>query len=344
MSTPLAQAGAAQQAGGYTHSHTERLARYLALESMGPGELRRFAESLPRSLAYRDAGGKTVRARELLLANGSAANSPLIPVEVLGTVLEGARKRTCMREVLPTIQMKTTKVILPVGTGGVSAPVVPPGAEIPIETAEYSHYELEAVKYGLRPMITQEMIDDLLFDVIAQEIQFAGAKLETTLNRLALEDLIARGNDAATALKLKSAADPYSLHAIAEATAQIRGKGFDPTKLVLTPVGWSRVMTELTTSRNQLQDESMRSGTLGKIMGLDTHICSVDAKDWSDKYVGILLDADRAGRIGIRKDITVANFTDEIRQMRGLTVTASWAVSGPKEKGKWPAITLLKNA
>jgi hypothetical protein len=109
-------------------------------------------------------------------------------------------------------------------------------------------------------------------------------------------------------------------------------------------------MAELTSTRNQLQDETIRSGAIGKIMGMDTHQCSVSAttggKDWLETYVGIMLDADRSGAIGIRKDITVANYQDEIRQLRGLTVTAQWAVAGPKEEkgGKWPGIALLKAA
>jgi len=328
-------------------THTRRLEQYLALETMGPGEIRQYAESLPRALAYRDAEGKIVRARELLITEGSAANSPLIPTEILGTVLEGAEPKKCMRNVLPIIQMPTRHVVIPVGPSGATAPVVAEGAEVPIEVGDYGHYDLTAVKYGVRPMISQEAIDDLQFDVVAQEIKFAGAKLETTLNQLAILDLIARGNDSTNPLKLKSTQDPYPLHAIAEATANIRKKGFDPSKLVLTPAGWTRVMAELTSTRNQLQDETIRSGAIGQIMGMQTHVCSVSAgkTDWMDTYVGILLDADRSGSIGIRKDITVANFDDQIRQLRGLIVTASWAVAGPKEeKGKWPGIALLKAA
>lgn len=313
--------------------HTHRLARYLSLESKGPTETRRFAESLPPSLNYRDFDGKTINARELLIAEGTVANTAIVPTEILATVLEGAEPIKCMRDVLPTFAMRGQILRVPCGDAGMFAPVVAEGAEIPILDQAYTHYELRAIKYGVRPMITQEAVDDLMFDVVAAEIRKAGYRLENTLNQLVLRDLIRRAN---RTVDLEGA-NPIS--DLASATSTMMGAGYTPDAVVFSPVGYATILGALTSIHSQLQDETIRSGSIGRLLGLDVKVCSVPAKanrsggdddtaDWGEKTVGMVLAKSAAGSIGIRKDITVANYADTIRQMQGITVSARWAVGG----------------
>jgi hypothetical protein len=310
--------------------HTRRLAQFLEMEAMGASELKKTVETkVPRELSYHDYDGKIVNARELLISEG-IQGSTLIPTEIAATVIEGSEPVRCMREVLPVLQMRTPSMAVPYGETGTYAPVVAEGAEIPVEDQTYGSVTLTARKYAVRPLITNEMVDDALFDIIAMEIRKGGYRLENALNKYALGEILdAHGNTSA-------AATTTPLLMAAKCQAEIIGDGFTPDKLVMCPGFYGASMAEGMVFGNQMGADLTRSGSLGNILGMDSRICGIAYASTVGSHVwryttnadvgAFMFDSNSAGVIGMRQDIRVEQYADSIRQMQGVSLSMRFDV------------------
>lgn len=324
--------------------HTRRLAQFLAMDSMGASELKRTVEkTIPRELSYHDHDGKIVGARELLLSEG-LEGSTLIPTEIMATVVEGSEPARIFRNILPIYQMRGMSMAIPVGETGTYAPIVSEGAEIPIETQDYTSVTFNAVKYGVRPVITNEMIDDGMFDVIAAEVRKAGFRMENTLNRVALAEMI--DNDANVADCGGSGATPLLF--LAAAQQNVLADGFMPNQIVFHPAAYAACQQEGLVLANQFATDFLREGVLGTILGMPTHMCSIASSTtvgdpgkstatWgftSNDHVGALvLDTTVCGAIGMRQDLKVEQYADSIRQMQGITLSMRFDVQALQTNG-----------
>ena len=311
--------------------HTRRLAQFLEMESMGQVELKKTVEkSVPRELSYHDFDGKVVNARELLISEG-IQGSTLIPTEIYATVIEGAEPVKCIRNVLPIVPMKGMIMKMPYGETGTYAPVVAEGAEIPIQDQTYTDATFTAAKYAVRPLITNEMIDDALFGIIAEEIRKSGSRLENALNYKGM-DVFLSNYDSGN-LEACGGAGATPLLFIAKVVADLNKNGFTPDKLILHPSCLGAVMAESIPLYNTFAVEVIKNGAIGDIMGCNTYkngvalaTSTTNSKTWgfasSASYVGaIMIDSTRAGAIGMRQDIKVEQYADSIRQMQGISLS-----------------------
>ena len=308
--------------------HTRRLADYLAMERMGPAEFKKAIETrIPKQLSYYDWEGKVVNARELLQSEGLATTN-LIPTEVMGTLTEGSEPAKCMRNVLPVYRMPGPVMTVPYGETGTYAPSVGEGAEVPIETQTISVGTLTAVKYGIRPLITREMVADAKFDVIASEIRKAGYKIENGLNREALSVVLESSGTATDS----GGAGATPLLMLAKCVGGLIGLGFQATDIVFQPVCYGATMGAFTAPAGDMADMITRTGQMGQLFGCRTHVCGIadssSTYTWgwgTDNYIGALvLDRNAAGAIGIREDINVEQYSDPVRDLVGMKVTARW--------------------
>jgi len=314
-------------------THTRRLADYLEMAHMGPSEFKKAVNSrIPKELAYQNfETGKVENARELLQSEGLATTN-LIPTEVYATVIEGSEPAKCMRNAMAVYRMPSHVMAVPYGETGTYASVVAEGAEIPIETETISVGTLTADKYGVRPLISREMVADAKFDIISNEIRKAGYKIENALNRLALNTFIdATGGNAGTYQSDCGNAGATPLNFTAKAVGAIIGRGFTPTDIIMEPVFYGAVMSAFTSLNTAAGDRAITSGvTPSTLYGLRTHILGVADSaatytwGWtSDGYLGaLLIDRNAAGCIGMREDIGVEQYSDPIRDLVGMKVTA----------------------
>jgi len=312
-------------------THTRRLADYLEMAHMGPSEFKKAVEvRIPRELAY-NLDGKVENARELLQSEGLAA-SGLIPTEVYATVLEGAEPAKCFRTALPTYRMASAVMTVPYGETGTYAGVIAEGAEVPIETETLSVATLTAKKYGSRPLITREMVADAKFDVIAGEIRKAGYKIENALNRLCIDKFLAAGAaDAGTYQTDCGGSGATPLAFTAKAVGTVIGRGFRPTDLVMCPVFYGLIMSAFTSLSTSTADRVTAGGMApAQLFGMNTHVCGVS--DTTATYVwgfaangelgAIAFDRNSFGGVGMREDIGVEQYSDPVRDLVGMKVTA----------------------
>jgi hypothetical protein len=307
---------------------TQLLKTYLkiGLEEPNGRALQHIVETIPRSLgAYHD--GKVEPVRELLLTT-AIESTTLIQTEMHATVLEGAEPWKCMRQACRVLPMKANTLTIPVGEVGSYAPEVAEGAEIPISDQDYTSVTLTAKKYGVRPMITDEMVADALYPVIEMEIQKAGAKLENTLNKIALGALI----DGTANNEHDASGSNLGIKAIATAVKKVKSDHFLADRIVLHPDAEALIMADYIPT-GYVGAEAAQNGKLPNLLGLAPFVTSVEAassQTWeynSDGDIGmVVFDSGNSTVIGERQPITIKRYEDIVRQLQGGTVSARWAV------------------
>ncbi len=298
----------------------------IGLEEPNGRALQHIVDTIPRELGtvY---DGKIEPVRELLLTT-AIESTTLIQTEMHATVLEGAEPWKCMRQACTVLPMKANTLTIPVGEVGSYAPEVAEGAEIPIGVQDYSSVTLTAKKYGIRPMITDEMVADALYPVMEMEIRKAGAKMENTLNRLALTELI----DNTSANEHDASGTNLGIKAIATAIKLVKADGFIPDRIVLHPDAEALIMADYIPT-GYVGAEAAQSGKLPNLLGLSpfiTNVADASSQTWeynSDGDIGmVVFDSGNSTVIGERQPITIKRFDDVIRQLQGGTVSARWAV------------------
>ena len=298
----------------------------IGIEEPNGRALQRIVETIPRSLgAVHD--GKIEPVRELLLST-AIESTTLLQTEMHATVLEGAEPWKCMRQACTVLPMKANTLTIPVGEVGSYAPEVAEGAEIPISDQDYTAVTLTAKKYGVRPMITDEMVADALYPVIEMEIRKAGAKLENTLNQIALTNLI----DNTSANEHDTGGNNQGIKAIASAIKKVKADGFIPDRIVLHPDAEALIMADYIPT-GYVGAEAAQNGKLPNLLGLSpfiTNVADASSETWeynSDGDIGmVVFDSGNSTVIGERQPITIKRYEDIVRQLQGGTVSARWAV------------------
>ena len=233
-----------------------------------------------------------------------------------------------MRQACTVLPMKANTLTIPVGEVGSYAPEVAEGAEIPISDQDYTAVTLTAKKYGVRPMITDEMVADALYPVMEMEIRKAGAKLENTLNQIALTELI----DNTSANEHDTGGTNQGIKAIASAIKKVKADGFIPDRIVLHPDAEALIMADYIPT-GYVGAEAAQNGRLPNLLGLSpfiTNVADASSETWgyaADKDIGmVVFDSGNSTVIGERQPITIKRYEDIVRQLQGGTVSARWAV------------------
>jgi hypothetical protein len=317
---------------------TQLLRTYLKLALGEPNgrALQRIVErEIPRELGT-VFDGKPEPVRELLLST-AIESTTLIQTEMYNTVIEGAEPFKCMRQALKVLPMTANTLTITIGEAGSYAGEVAEGAEIPIAVQDYSAVTFTAKKYAVRPLITKEMVEDSLYPVIEMEVRKAGAKLENTLNQLALTELIdnTSNNELDVSVATGTAPNDYAnagTKAIVRALRNCKADGFLCDTIVMSPDAEAVVMAEFTPT-SYVGAEAVASGRLPNIMGLKAFTCGVadaSSQTWeynSDGDIGmVVFDSQNSSMIGMRRDITVERYEDPIRDLVGMSATMRCAV------------------
>lgn len=298
------------------------LAQYLEL-AFDPdnGRKHRIIEKeIPRELTTWH-NGKVVPVRELLQTE-SIVGTTLVPAQVLATVVDGAEPQKCMRELVPIYNAKGQRsVVIPLGETGTYAAEVAEGAAAEDDEVTYSSATHTIKKYVSKPSITEEMVADGQWDVIAHETAKAGARLENTFNHFVLGTLLQGSGD-----EIDVSATNVGLKAVAKAMAEMMANGFKADRLVLHPTAMGYIMEEFTPAGGYyaVGDQTI-SGTLpATILGMKVGVCGTTTSSTSytwgygtDGYMGmLLLDSMHCGGAAINQDITLEKFDDPLRGIK----------------------------
>ena len=310
-------------------NHQKLLETYLRIAFAGNAESKEIIErEVPKTLgAMWD--GKPVAVRELLITEGIEGTN-LIPTEVIGTVMRGGDYARCMRDALRIVDAKGPTTRVPLGSATAYAPEVAEGARIGEDNENYSYADIVIKKYGQRPEITSEMVEDAVADVIAEEVFRAGVAIENTLNQLALTELLDNAGN-----EHDCTGSNLGIKAVAGAMTLIKVDGFKPDKVIMSPELEGLVAAEFVPTAYTGSVEVMNTGLPPKgLLGLQAYSCGV--ADDSDTYAweynsdgdigGIVIDSGKAAAIGMRRDIKLDHYKDPIRDLVGMTATGRFGV------------------
>lgn len=295
---------------------------------MGASKIDDFMSNDPTADRY--------QARQLLLTEGIESTS-VIQEQVMRTVVAGAEKFQVIRNAgTAWYNTKSNALRVPLGEAQRNADIVAEGSEIPDRTQDYGHRDFTIVKYGVKPRISFEMIEDGLVDVVAEEIFYAGAAVENRLNYDALTALAT--NAGRTTTTTGCGTDGTALSVLREAKKLIKGSRTTGAFAADTIIMTGGFEEDLLLNNNLAYasyaggSEAIRSGTLpSKLMGMkwmvtDNGSASVDGTnpweyDNASDVGAIVMEAKRGCGVAMRRDRTVKKFEDITRELQTITVT-----------------------
>lgn len=285
-----------------------------------------LAATIPKNIGYNH-DGTLMRVKELLLTE-AIESTTLIQAEAHATVMEGSEPAICIRDALNVIPMKSQTMNWTVGETGTYAPEVPEATDIPIRNQDYDTVPFVAKKYGDRPMISNELIEDGMFAIAELEMRKSGRRIENRINQNGITELI----DSA-GLEHDCAGSNWGIKAIAAGVSKVRAAGFNADTLIMHPSAEALVLQEFVPTNYYPTEAIVNTGMVPNILGLKSLTCGVTkngTQEWdydTNADIGmVVFDSAAAGAIGMRRDITIENFNDPIKDMVGMTVTARFDI------------------
>lgn len=225
---------------------------------------------------------------------------------------------------------------------GFNAHVVPEGSEIPIEHATWEKFFVSVLKIGVRPVITQEMIDDARWPVMRRNIDQAiraVAKKEDEMIMDALNAGVPNGSPISAGLGgmgtvvenhrismgTEASNNPIGTRAMAKAFTILRKENYTPNTILCNPTQMYElmVMEEYIGVNSQAYmtlpewvKASTVNGTIGRYYGADVVVSE-------NQPAGQILMFDRNVYAVLmeRKPVALDEYNDVIRQIRGVTIT-----------------------
>ena len=312
-------------------SAKETLVKYLELAFDTPyhAEKKAIVASLPKEMSFNQDGEVKTIKRELLLTE-AIETTGLVQTAVANTVAEGANLAKCWFNILPVMRIKGNAYIASYGEAGMYAAEVPEAAEVPNRSQDYNAATFAIKKYAQSPKISNEMIEDAMVDVIAEEIKFAGKAVQYAAERIC-NNAILEGTLAGVTGEWDTTATAGSqgIKAVIKAMAVNRGFGFNPGACVMTPGLEGYCLLDLAApnvNQTLVGNGSIANGFLGMKWG----VCAVadvagGTYTWgsgSNDYIyGLVVDPAACGAIALARPLTVDEYDDPIHDLRGMNVS-----------------------
>jgi HK97 family phage major capsid protein len=268
--------------------------------------------------------------RELLLSD-ELEESHLLQEEVIKTIVEGAKDFRCMRDVFPIERTNTNsvRVVYEPDSPGIAVEV-PEGGKIPVNHDTLSHKTVSIKKYGDRPLLSKEIIEDCLWNRVDLELKRLGYRMENALNNACMKEMLSSGVN--TTGGTAGGIEPSDISDVKRA---IKLDGFLATHMIMHPQAEGEfAKSDYLMKANFAGDSGLlREGKIGKLLGLKSFIYSYDNSDnntnWGstdgDGYIWVGNPSEFMKLI-FRRDIQIEEYDDPIYDLVGLSATMRFGV------------------
>lgn len=262
------------------------------------------------------------RIKEYISTGDGTEGTLLIPKLIMPVMIQETEKRLLPREMAAfvrtgfegssfsvNLEEHDTLDLRKVGEGG----------EIPLDGVGHEYVTFTPVKYGVAIRITREMREDSQFDLFADNLRIVGKRFAENENKLVLTALDQANTTVAGGAQITVAN-------ITTAMQEVEDNDFEPTDM---PVG-NEVLNDLrnidlfTDFGKSGDREMLERGFRGVIYGMmvSRFTSSTKAVPSADsKKHAYVFDRSKAYGIGIKRNITVENFTLPTYDMDGAAVT-----------------------
>ena len=263
------------------------------------------------------------RERKLLELEADANITALVPELVYEQIVAGAEEALCMRDVLrkSTIRMDRPEMKITVWKrpSRVLPQVGDVGAYPNATIGDFNVVTLSAKKYGEIVPISQDLIEDSLFDLVEMLLREEGRIAENTLNQVAIDEIVKNASHS------HDWNNTQPVKAIAEAVSDVKGDNFTPDTLILTPEALADMfMDEHFTYQYIGEAGNIRSQELKQpILGMKVYVLGYPTSYFdyaSGKKVAVVMDSQRAAILGIRENITTDRIEDPLNDLINLKV------------------------
>lgn len=199
------------------------------------------------------------------------------------------------------------------------------GAPIPIFVSSYSNTNVKPAKYGGRPQITKEMLEDSLHDLMANEMEQTGRQLADNENTLVITALDGAANTV-------SGGAAITIANITRARQYLHDNDYQATDLIIGPEVENDLMNIDTFVEADKTGGAATPSTnlIGTIFGMRVWVVSPNAGITSTS--AYVIDRSQAYVIAEKRPLTVENYDDKTHDVSGIVVTQRIAVSAIRTK------------
>lgn len=238
-----------------------------------------------------------------------------VRAEVAQHVEENLTFRAAFREVDAT-DVSSGSIEIPVeGDNGATAGSVSEGSSYPrSDDEQYDKLSISFTKYGTEVEITDEAIQNSLFDVVANQTENKAEDLARTLNNEAysLVSADADGDGNLDNLQDASVGDgdgTLTYGEIVDAMTAVEGEDYDPDLLIVNPTGKADLLkSDEFTRASEMGDEVVRDGAFGRVAGMDVMVDTSGNLAAGEAYC---FDSDKYGFEAVREDMFTEEYRDE---------------------------------
>jgi len=254
--------------------------------------------------------------QQLMLTTTS--ESELIEEQIYDTIIQAAKEER-LREVCRVFNLKNgSSLNFEVATANaMSVSVVAEGAEIPIDVSAYTERIFTPLKYGIRPLITTEMIEDSKFDVIEENIREAGYQMGRNENTLIIAAL--NSGSAITANhQFNSVGTELDIDDLVTAMRRIEEQNMRADTIIIHPkqAAELRLIDTFVEADKSGVNNPINMYMIGRIFTMKIYVNVACTED--KVYV---FDSRYAIACVERRPLSIENYKDNIRDMTGIAVT-----------------------
>lgn len=255
---------------------------------------------------------KSNRLHEILLSDASQATA-----KVLDTVWEAAKPQLIGRELAVVIAQDAPLIKVPRAKIS-KAFEVAEGAEIPVGTEDYDSVTLTPKKYGVRPLISREMVEDTEWDVIEYQLAEAGRAMADLETETIIGQMISDAGNSVAAGTGGTLAYSDVVNIVKECLID----GYTPDAMAIHPSELADLLkdTAIQKAMEWGGEAVAPSGQIARLLGMQV---LVSTKITSG--TALVVDSKHAGVLFIRRDITAEDYEDPVKDLAGVAITSRWA-------------------
>lgn len=255
---------------------------------------------------------KNGRLQETLLSDVSQATA-----KVLDTVWEAAKPNLVGRELTTVIAQDSPSIKIPRAKLS-KAYEVAEGAEIPVGTEEYDSVTLTPKKYGVRPLISREMIEDAEWDVIEHQLAEAGRAIADVETEKIVTQMIADAGNSVAA----GTSGTLSYNDVVGIVKELLIDGYTPNVIAVHPSELADLLKDAAIQK-AMDWGGQPVAPTGQIPTLLGMRLLVSTK--MPNGTALVVDSKHSGVLFIRRDLTAEDYEDPVKDLAGVAVTARWA-------------------
>ena len=272
----------------------------------------------------------------------------LMPKVIQQVVSDAAEANLVATKYFKRINLNEGRSMEFVHFGAIRAQEIPEGAEYPLQNLNLTKNGVGMVsvsvrKYGLRVMITDEMIADSQWDVVGMHLEAAGRALARLKEENAFRELSTNGHVVYDAALFKPGDAGYptgrgwdgelngtlTAEDLSDMAVSIMSSGYTPTDVIMHPLCWSLFAKNSFLEQSGLPAFGSPAGTgrdpreftTQNSLGLNVEFSPNVPFDQVNKTFDFyIIDRNNIGVMLVKDDVSTEQFNDPTRDMQNLKV------------------------